>query len=238
MESLFRFVSPPGPCGYLPGQRWELEYEIVSSLTPAEYMDRMRAGWRRFGFALFHPVCSRCNACRSLRIDLARFAPSRSQRRCRAANEGQVRLVIGKPKVTAEKLALYDHFHAFQTDFKGWPGHAPKSDHDYAQSFVDNPFDTEEWCYFVGTKLVGVGYVDALPGGLSAIYFYYDPDERERSLGTWNVLNVIDEAKRRGVPYVYMGYFVDGCRSLEYKAKFTPNQVRDPNSGEWVAFRE
>jgi len=236
METLFNFVSPPSTCGYLPDQNWEMEYEIVSGLSAAEYMVRMRNGWRRFGFAMFQPVCSRCQQCRSLRVLVDQFKPTRSQKRCRQTNESAVELVVGRPHVTQEKLELYDRYHSFQTDFKGWPGHSPKSPHDYVQSFVDNPFDTEEWCFYIDRKLVGVGYVDALPAGLSAIYFYYDPDERDRSLGTWNVLNVIAEATRRKLPHVYLGYYVTGCRSLEYKAKFVPNQVRLPESGEWVDF--
>jgi arginine-tRNA-protein transferase len=76
-----------------------------------------------------------------------------------------------------------------------------------------------------------VGYVDALPGALSAIYFYYDPDERRRSLGTFNVLSVLAAAAARGVPYVYLGYYVPGCRSLEYKARFRPYELLE--GGTW-----
>jgi arginine-tRNA-protein transferase len=74
--------------------------------------------------------------------------------------------------------------------------------------------------------------VDVLPAGLSAIYFYYDPDERRRSLGTWNVLNIIEAAARRGLPHVYLGYFVDGCRSMVYKSQFRPHQLLGPD-GVW-----
>jgi arginine-tRNA-protein transferase len=81
-----------------------------------------------------------------------------------------------------------------------------------------------------------VGYVDELPSSLSAIYFYYDPEERHRSLGTWNVLQIIQEARTRQRPYVYLGYFVAGCPSLEYKANFVPNEVREPG-GLWLPFR-
>lgn len=237
MESLFTFASPPGPCGYLPGRTWSLRYEVVRGLTPAEYAARMTRGWRKFGHALFRPECPGCRSCLPLRVDVARFAPSRSMKRVTKLNDGAVSLRIGRPGVTDEKLALYDKFHAFQADFKGWPERGPESAADYADSFVDNPFDTEEWCYFVGDRLVGVGYADAVPGGLSLVYFYYDPDERDRSPGTWNVLCGLAEAARRRVPHLYLGYFVDGCRSLEYKARFTPNEVLDWGSGEWVSFK-
>jgi arginine-tRNA-protein transferase len=236
METLFHFVAPPSPCGYLPEQQWSLEYELVATLTPAEYMRRMAAGWRRFGSMLFRPRCAHCQACRSLRVLADAFRPDRSQRRCRRLNEGEVQLRVGEPSVSRARLALYDRYHAFQAEHKGWPEHPAKDADSYAQSFVDNPFRTEEWCYFLGARLVGVGYVDALPAGLSAIYFFYDPDLRIRSLGTWNVLNVIREAAARGLPHAYLGYYVPGCESMTYKMRFAPNQILGPE-GEWRDFR-
>ena len=237
METLFRFISPPTTCGYLPDQQWQMEYEVVGRLTPAEYLQRMQNGWRRFGFALFHPVCERCQACRSLRIPIERFRPNRSQRRCWQLNQEVVRCVIGTPEVTREKLDLYDRYHAFQTELKQWPEHEPKTAADYAQSFIDNPFPTQEWCYYLDDRLIGVGYVDQLPGGMSAIYFFYDPDERDRSLGIYNVLNIIEECQRQAVPYLFLGYYVEACRSLAYKATFTPNQIRDFVTGTWADYR-
>lgn len=236
MESLYHFVSLPHDCSYLPGQTWRLEYEMVSAMTADEYRARMDANWRRFGHTLFRPRCPECTACRTLRVLVDQFRPNRSQKRCRALNEAAVRLRIGRPTVSQAKLDLYDRYHAFQTEFKGWPGHAPKDAADYIDSYVSNPFPVQEWCYYVGKKLVGVGYVDDLPGALSAIYFFYDPEERLRALGTWNVLSIIEVAAARGLPFVYLGYFVPGCRSLEYKANFAPNQLRQPD-GSWSDFR-
>jgi arginine-tRNA-protein transferase len=71
---------------------------------------------------------------------------------------------------------------------------------------------------------------------MSAIYFFHDPEERRRSLGTWNVLNVIDRARDLRIPYVYLGYFVDGCPSMQYKAAFKPNQILPPD-GHWRDFK-
>jgi arginine-tRNA-protein transferase len=234
MESLFQFVAPPSTCGYLPDQTWRLEYEFVRQMTVAEYHERLLAGWRRFGGMMFRPRCPACTACRSLRILVDQFQPNRSQRRCRALNQGTVERRIGRPSVTSEKLDLYDRYHAFQSDFKGWPHHSPKDADEYARSFVDNPFPTQEWCFYVDRRLVGVGYVDDLPGAMSAIYFFYDPEERQRSLGTWNVLCQLEYAAGRRIPFLYLGYFVDGCRSMQYKASFTPNQVRHAD-GSWHA---
>jgi leucyl-tRNA---protein transferase len=232
MTSLFTFLTPAGPCGYLPDREWQLRYDVAGELTPVEYQGRMQGGWRRFGFALFRPECPACTACRSLRVDVAAFRPDRSQKRAVAAN-ADVRIEVGEPAVTDEKLKLYDRFHRFQAGHKGWPGHRREDAASYAESFTENP--TEEWRYYVADRLAAVGYVDVLPDGLSAIYFYYDPADRDRSLGTFNVQRVIAAARARRVPHVYLGYYVEGCRSLEYKARFRPNQVRAGN-GEWVPF--
>jgi arginine-tRNA-protein transferase len=235
MHSLVVYTPPPSPCGYLPDRQWQIAYEVVGAVTPAEYCDRLKAGWRRFGFSLFRPRCPSCRACQSLRIPVPTFRPDRSQRRAVAANDGEVTLVIGEPGVTAAKLDLYDRFHQFQHEHKGWPDRGPEDPAGYADSFVENPFPTEEWRYYLGDKLVGVGYVDALPEGLSAIYFYHDPGERDRSLGTYNVLRVVREAGRRKLPHVYLGYYVAGCRSLEYKARYRPNEVL-ADDGTWQPF--
>jgi arginine-tRNA-protein transferase len=262
METLFRYVAAPSRCGYLPDRDWSLEYEHVAALSPAEYQRLMLQGWRRFGTMLFRPACAACTACQAVRVSAERFRPDRSQRRCRQANEGVVTLRIGRPCVTRSKLRLYDSYHAYQTDAKGWPQHPAKDASSYADSFVRQPFTVEEWRYYLDDRLIGVGYVDAmlpvpaepsdsdapgrvplalvdgepLAGGLSAIYFFYDPDERHRSLGTWNVLCILDEARRRGLPWVYLGYFVPGCRSMEYKPRFAPNELRGLD-GHWRPFR-
>jgi leucyl-tRNA---protein transferase len=235
MISLVRYDTPPGPCEYLPGQTWRYEHELVAALSPTEYMDRLRQGWRHFGHLLFRPRCPRCTACRSLRVDVACFRPNRSQRRNRRLNEGEIRLTTGRPSVTRDKLDLYDRYHAYQAESKGWPEHGPKDAADYRDSFAQNPFPIEEWCYTLGDRLVGVGYVDRLPAGLSLIYFVHDPAERPRGLGTWNVLCAIDRAAALGLPHVYLGYHVADSASLAYKANFAPNQTLG-EGGVWADF--
>lgn len=157
-------------------------------------------------------------------------------RRVRKHNEGVVRLEIGAPGVSRAKLDLYDRFHTFQAETRGWPEHDPNDDHGYAHSFVDNPIPTQEWCYYLDTQLIGVGYVDDLPQGYSAIYFYHDPEYRHLSLGTWNILCLLERAAAYGLPYLFLGYYVEGCRSMAYKARFLPNQTLGPD-GKWHDFR-
>jgi arginine-tRNA-protein transferase len=228
VDPIVTFITPLERCEYLPDREWQLQYEIVAHLTVAEYQARLDAGWRRFGHALFRPACPSCRMCESLRIPVLSFAPNRSQRRAWRANADAVSLRIGEPAWSPEKDSLRQKFQEHQHHRKGWP----EDTADYEEMLVHNPVPTEEWCYYVDDRLIGVGYVDCVSSGLSAIYFFYDPDERQRSLGTFNVLSILAEARTRGLPYVYLGYYVKGCQSLEYKANFTPHErLRD--GGAW-----
>jgi arginine-tRNA-protein transferase len=235
MESLFTYVATPSACGYLPEQLWSLEYDYVGDMTAPEYEQRMATGWRHFGRMLFRPACRNCTACRSIRVPVRLFHPDRSQRRAWKANKDEVRVEIGEPGVTRAKLKLYDRYHAFQSECKGWPAHPAKDGESYADSFTRNPFPVQEWCYYLGRQLIAVGYADDLPTSLSAIYFFHDPDYRDRSLGTFNVLSLLDRAARVGKEYVYLGYYVAGCRSMEYKPRFRPNQLLGTD-GQWHDF--
>jgi arginine-tRNA-protein transferase len=170
-----------------------------------------------------------------LRVEVAAFQPNRSQKRTWKQNHGDVAVRVGPPSVSRARLQLYDRFHEMQSDMKGWPEHGAKDVASYRESFVLNPAFTEEWCYFVEEHLVGVGYVDRLVDCMSAIYFFYDPALRERSLGTFNVLCLLEECQRQKMKYLYLGYYVEGCRSLGYKANFKPNQIRHAD-GHWRDF--
>lgn len=232
METVLRWMEPPSLCDYSADHLCQREYACVAAVGRDEYMACLLAGWRRFGYMLFRNHCSGQNACRSLRVDVARFSPDRNQRRVRKANEGVVELRIGAPVVTREKLVLFDRFHAERSQNKGWALHDPGDAAEYARTFVLNPFPTQEWCYYIDGVLVGVGYVDELAEGLSAIYFVRDPRFRQRSLGTWNVLCLIARASTLELPHVYLGYAAEFSPSLQYKLKFRPNQGLDLD-GHW-----
>jgi arginine-tRNA-protein transferase len=168
-------------------------------------------------------------------VDVAGFRPNRSQRRNRRLNENVVQLSIDRPVASPAALDLYDRYHAHQTETKGWPEHGPKDVTNYRESFVSNPIPVEEWQYTIEDRLVGVGFVDRVPTGLSAVYFFYEPAERDRGLGTFNVLSVIARARDWGLPYVYLGYYAAGAASLEYKANFLRAETLSPD-GSWRTF--
>jgi len=230
MSSVLTYITPPSPCAYLPDQVTQLRYAAIDDLSAQTYMHLMARGWRRFGTAVFRPECPFCSRCLSLRVPVDVFRPSESQRRAWRRNGDELEIRIGTPSASPASVELFERFHKYKQDALEWPERGGEDlDH-----MVRNPFPTEEWSYYLADRLVAVGYVDALPKGLSAIYFFYDPDERHRSLGTFNVLSIIDAARRRGLPHAYLGYYVEGCRSLEYKARFRPNEVL--RGSDWQPF--
>lgn len=225
------FLSTVSQCEYLPDRLWQLRFELVPHLQPADYLQRLQQGWRRFGYAMFRPDCPSCRMCQSLRVPVATFRPTASQRRAWKRNQGAVTVRVGVPSLSPDRLDLWARFHRHGHETKGWPADAGGD----PGLLLENPFRTEEWTYYVDDRLIAVAYVDVLPDALSAIYCYYDPTERARSLGTFNILSLLATARQRELSYVYLGYYVAGCRSSEYKRRFGPNEVLRPD-GTWAAF--
>lgn len=227
------YTSPASSCDYLPDQQRRIHYLLQPDLRPDAYMIRLRSGWRRFGPVLFRPDCDACRSCQSLRVPTTSFRPSASQRRVWNRNEGEVELRIGSGSITSDRVELFSRFHSHGHATKGWP--TPDDAEADMNFHLLSPIPIEEWSYWIDGRLVGIGYLDSLPDALSAIYFVHDPAEHRRSLGTFNVLKIIEAARVRKLPQVYLGYFVAGCRSLEYKANFRPNEIL--TSSGWEPFK-
>jgi arginine-tRNA-protein transferase len=221
---MMRLTSPPQPCGYLPGQMASLDYRIIFAIDTADYEDLLQRGWRRHGCHFFRPACRACTECRSLRVDVARFRPTKSQRRCLGRN-AHIRLEIGTPAVSSAHLKLFNAYHADMHSRRGWPHRQVGAD-EYVESFLVGtwPF-AREFRYYDGARLVGVGLVDEFASGLSSVYFYHDPQWRPLGPGTFSILREISHARETGRPWHYLGYWIAGCASMSYKARFGPHEL-------------
>jgi arginine-tRNA-protein transferase len=120
VASSFIIVSEPDRCQYLPDRIWQLRYEFSRDLTREDYMRRLEQGWRRFGFAVFRPECPSCQACQSLRVPVPSFRPSQSQRRTWKTN-ADLQIRVGTATDATAKRELFERFHRFGTEAKGWP---------------------------------------------------------------------------------------------------------------------
>jgi leucyl-tRNA---protein transferase len=224
LHVLFEANSPPALCPYLPRETASLRYRIITSLSAGEYQELLRRGWRRHGCSFFRPDCPQCVECRSLRVDVSRFRPTKSQRRCLRRNAG-VRVVVRRPTVTAEHLWLFNAYHADMHRRRGWPHRAVDAD-EYQESFLSGAWSfAREFLYHRDGRLAGVGLVDAAPEGLSSVYFYHDPAWRPLGPGTFTNLKEIEHARPTGRRYHYLGYWIAGCPSMSYKNRFGPHEI-------------
>ncbi len=231
MRVLHQELEPPRACPYLEGRLAQHENIVLDHVTDADLEALLEAGIRHFGPVYFRPRCGGCAACVSIRVLVDEFAPTRSQRRVLRACE-DVRVVVGPPVVDDARLALYARWHAAREGQRGWLP-AELDERAYGFSFAHPAPSAREFSSWLGDRLVAVGISDETSGSLSAVYCFHEPDEARRGLGTFNVLSHLAYAREQRKRYVYLGYWVAGCPSLEYKTRFSPHERLSRGAPRW-----
>lgn len=218
--------GPPHPCPYLPGRTAENEYLVLPRLPPDAYQSLMDRGFRRSGVVVYRPVCTGCRECVPIRIAVADFKISRSQRRILRRNT-DVTVRVDQPSFSEEKHRLFVAYLRTQHD-----GSMSEARADFEEFLYHSPTTTLEMTYLLEGRLVAVGIVDLCPTALSSVYFFFDPAFHRRSLGIFGGLCEIEECRRRGLSWWYLGYYVRDCGRMNYKACFRPHELLDPG-GNW-----
>ena len=214
------------PCAYLPGRAARQVLVRPPQFAPGLYHAFMDLNYRRLGFLVYRTACRGCQECRMLRIPVDEFRARRAQKRCLARNR-DVRVAVGRPEVTAEKVDLYGRYLASRHE-----GSTMDSADELARFLYKAPPFTIEITYRTEEKLLAVGIADVEPAAMSAVYCFFDPDEGRRSPGILNVLAMIDECRRTRLPYLYLGYYVAGSPKMAYKAGFHPHEILE-RDGRW-----
>lgn len=221
-NSIIKECALHEPCSYISGNNQSIHYKIIQDCTKKQCETLILRGWRRFGVMYFRPICPDCHACESLKIDVANYRFSKSDRRVLRKNSS-LTSIIRHPTMTRDHLNLFERYHRFKHHTRDWD--APKSDpKNYYASFVQGHGDFGfEVLYFDQNKLVAVDLIDILEEGISSVYCYYDPEYSSHSLGRYTLLQQIEFAQRLNLKWIYLGYYVEGCQSLEYKKDYTPS---------------
>lgn len=228
---LDRFRTGPSACSYLRAERASFTHRVIPRLSPAAYQELLSRGWRRFGWHFFRPACRSCAKCRSLRILVDHFQPSRSQRRTWGRN-ADIRMIAQEPTVSAEHLALYNAYHADMRERRGWPGDTISADL-YEETFLQGGGGcAREFLFWKDEALIGVALVDLLPEALSSVYFFHDPEYRSRGLGVYSILKQREFAQRHGMRHQYLGYWIAESQSMAYKAQFRPHEILHGSPGD------
>ena len=216
------YATQPHACSYL-----EEEQAVTLFLDPHEpieeptYSRLSELGFRRSGDHLYRPHCPQCKACIPARIPVDSFQPNRQQSRILKRNR-DLELRRTRPRLTDEIYDLYSRYiNARHADGDMYPPSRQQF-----QSFL---VSSSPFCEFIEfreqDRLLAVAVTDRLSNGLSAVYTFFDPEQTRRSLGRFAILCQIEEARRDGLPAVYLGYWIRNCRKMNYKTEYRPLEM-------------
>ena len=210
----------PHPCPYLPGKQARDRAFLIDHLPPSTYHAFMNRGFRRSGKVVYQPMCATCRQCMPIRTRVAEFKPGKSHRRCLRRN-ADLTVAINPLEPTQEKFELYCRYQTQRhgdTNSLDWPT--------FVDFLYDSPVDTLEFSYRdPAGRLLAVGICDVCDESLSSVYFYYDPEEMRRGLGTFGALHELQWCAEQDIAFYYLGFWIADSDAMGYKATFGQSQV-------------
>ena len=232
------FVTSPAPCPYLPNKSERKVFTELKGPGADDLNDALaRIGFRRSQTVAYRPSCIDCSACVSVRILANEFSANAAQRRTIRRNSDLV-VSVCKPWSTAEQFELLQKYLSVRHPGGGM---ATMDEMDFADMVEHTPVKSYVIEYrepgdgLTPGKLVGACLTDQQGDGLSMVYSFYDPQHETRTgLGNFIILDHIQRAARSGLPYVYLGYWVEGSARMQYKVRFRPMEKLGREG--WVRF--
>lgn len=218
-------------CPYIKGNkmRTPMRYQH-RSLTAEEVDNSLALSDRRVGFMLYRPSCPSCVSCEAIRVPVHDFNPSKSMRRILKKNK-DIDVELGPVLCDAQRVNMYNR-HKFERGLASSQRKMTQSS--YEGWLMKSCSETREFRYFLSGVLIGVSIVDIGARDISSVYFYFNPDYSDRSLGTFSALIEMQWMLKHEMRYYYLGLYVQSCSHLNYKSRYYPHERRV--LGEWRRF--
>jgi leucyl-tRNA---protein transferase len=230
------FVTNPGPCPYIAGKTERKVFTELSGPHADELNEALgRIGFRRSQNVAYRPSCIDCKSCVAVRVVTKEFEPNATQRRIMRRN-ADLSVNACRPWSTSEQ---YDLLRRYLSQRHPSGGMAGMDDMDYADMVEQSPVRSHVIEYRAPGRfgrlgeLVGACLTDQQSDGLSMIYSFYDAEAESRpGLGNFIILDHIMRARAAGLPFVYLGYWVDGAARMQYKVRYRPMERLGPDGWE------
>jgi len=222
LKNMHFFTTPAHDCSYLEGrQATTLFADPHAHIDTAVYSALSAVGFRRSGAHIYRPHCQACQACIPVRVLVDEYRSNRRQRRIWKKNL-DLDVKIKTPELTNEYFDLYQRY----IQERHADGDMFPADREQFQSFLVNGRIEARFVEFrLDGRLLAVAVMDVMDTALSAIYTFFDPAETQRSLGTQAVLFQLEESRRQGKAWLYLGYWIDECKKMNYKSEYTPQEL-------------
>ncbi len=232
------YLTAPQPCAYLEGREERKIFTTLRGNSAVRVNDALSLkGFRRSQSVIYRPACVGCSACLSIRVPVAKFEASKTQKRLIRRNSDLAR----QPCEAWATDAQYELFRRYLESRHADGGMSDMDAFDFASMIDETPVNSSVVEYVAqgagpggADRMLAACLTDILDDGLSMVYSFFEPSEVKRSLGAYMILDHIRMAAEMNLDYVYLGYWVSGSRKMDYKTSYRPFELYDGTR--WTPF--
>ena len=223
--------ASPHLCPYIEGKKERLIFTDLTKFVSKKILEKLVSeGFRRSENIFYKPKCKDCNACISSRVVLNDFIMSKNFQRILRKNQ-DLKFKIVKPKTTLSHYKLFKNYLKLRHS-KG--DMVDMTYLDFRTMLEISPVKTKIFNVYKNNKFFGAMLYDIYKNSYSANYSFYNPKFKNRSLGTFLILKLIEQAKKEKIKYLYLGYYIKECKKMSYKINFKPIEIL--KNKKWESF--
>lgn len=214
--------SLPRPCPYILGRKEHLLFTDLTKFVSKKMQEKLVSeGFRRSENIFYKPNCKTCKSCLSTRIVVNDFIFTKNFKRILKKNY-DLKYKIEKPQTNR------DHYKLFKNYINSRHSKGDMMDMtylDFRTMLEISPVKTKVLNIYKNNKFFGAILFDVYGESFSANYSFFNPKFKNKSLGSFLILKLIEEAQKEKKKYLYLGYYIKECDKMSYKINFKPIEI-------------